>query len=490
MLLYGWLERAVKEKGGTKALIYRDTYLSWRGLMHRVKRRATEFKTAGVRSGDLVGLMLGNVPDFVILSLALSKLEAIPLPLDPTTSTRELEMLMSLAPLRAVITRPRGGDAPLPDAPTKPGGATKNPPESRKRLQGTLLSCSVYTTEQRKLPRKKEERIAVVLVTGDSAGDPKPVERTCANLQAEADQVCEALSLDGEDRVLLTVPLFQSFGFDVGMVSALAAGATIYLEDEIAPSRIIKLVREQKVTLLPGGRPLFNQLSRLPANRPLAHKPARMLSLNGGLKSSALDTFKDKYGVGTLACFHTTETSTVSIDSKGRAPSSVGKPLGTTEVRVTNAKTGKPAGTGRKGILWIRGPAVSPLAMVHRPAQEGSVPVGTLDDEGWYHSGDFATVDRTGKITLQGREDDLVGIDGKRVALGEVEGCIEMYPNVSRAQARVITDPLGGPMVVAKVVVKAKSKKKIDPEAIIDHCARNLAPYKVPRRVEIVAALS
>ena len=105
MLLYGWLERAVKEKGGTKALIYRDTYLSWRGLMHRVKRRATEFKTAGVRSGDLVGLMLGNVPDFVILSLALSKLEAIPLPLDPTTSTRELEMLMSLAPLRAVITR-------------------------------------------------------------------------------------------------------------------------------------------------------------------------------------------------------------------------------------------------------------------------------------------------------------------------------------------------------------------------------------------------
>ena len=81
MLLYSWLKDAVDEKGGAKALLYRDTYLSWRGLLHRVDRRAAEFKTIGVRPGDWVGLMLGNVPDFVILSLALSKLRAAPLPL-------------------------------------------------------------------------------------------------------------------------------------------------------------------------------------------------------------------------------------------------------------------------------------------------------------------------------------------------------------------------------------------------------------------------
>ena len=52
MLLYRWLEQTVKSKGGAKALLYRDTYLSWRGLLHRVKRRASEFETIGVRPGD------------------------------------------------------------------------------------------------------------------------------------------------------------------------------------------------------------------------------------------------------------------------------------------------------------------------------------------------------------------------------------------------------------------------------------------------------
>lgn len=130
MLLYSWLEKAVKSKGSARALIYRDTYLSWRGLKHRVDRRAREFDAMGVRPGDLVGLMLGNVPDFIILSLALSKLRAAPVPLDPTTSTRELEMLMSVVPIRGLITRPRGGDAPLPNA---NNGADGSSPTSRSR---------------------------------------------------------------------------------------------------------------------------------------------------------------------------------------------------------------------------------------------------------------------------------------------------------------------------------------------------------------------
>ena len=71
-------------------------------------------------------------------------------------------------------------------------------------------------------------------------------------------------------------------------------------------------------------------------------------------------------------------------------------------------------------------------------------------------------------------------VDGKRVALGEVEGCLESFPKIKAAQARVITDDLGGPMVVARVVRASMCRA----EDIIDHCARNLAPYKVPRQIE------
>lgn len=488
MLLYSWLSNAVKQKGGAKALIYRDTYLSWRGLLHRVDRRASEFESTGVRPGDLVGLMLGNVPDFVILSLALSKLKAVPVPLDPTTSTRELEMLMSTVPLRGLITRPRGGDAPLPVFQGAAEGKSGTP-QSRKRLQGTLLTCSIYDTEPRPLARKKAEQIAAVLITVNAAGDPKPVERTVANLTAEGEGLVGALGINADDRFLLTVPLFQAFGFDFGIVGALAGGSPIYLEDELAPNRIIKLVREQKITVLPGTHSLFAQLARLPSTRPLSGKaPIRMISLGGGLTGQNGTNFTEKYGINPLSCHHSAETGTISIDDHGQHPATAGKPLPSIEIRVTSEKTGKPLGTGKRGVLWLKSPALSPSKLAPAPAAtSGETVVGAFDSDGWYRTGDIVTIDRSGRLTLHGREDDVVPIDGKRVALGEVEGCLETYPKVSEAQAEVITDPLGGPMVVARVVLKQRAKA--DPEKIIDHCAKKLAPYKVPRRIEICESL-
>ena len=103
-LLYDWLKKAAKVQGNNKAVVYRDNYLSWRGLLHRVDRRAQEFKAWASRRSAWVGLMLGNVPDFVILALALSKLDAAIVPIDPTTGGRELELILAAAPLRALVT--------------------------------------------------------------------------------------------------------------------------------------------------------------------------------------------------------------------------------------------------------------------------------------------------------------------------------------------------------------------------------------------------
>src|SRR5437588_4578819 len=104
-LLYDWLQNAVRERGSAtaaSALVYRDTYLSWRRLAHRVDRRAQDLRALGIGEGAWVGVMLCNVPDFVILALALSKLGAVLVPLDPTTSTRDLDMILEVAPLRAL----------------------------------------------------------------------------------------------------------------------------------------------------------------------------------------------------------------------------------------------------------------------------------------------------------------------------------------------------------------------------------------------------
>src|SRR4051812_10185612 len=134
-LLYDWLLAAVNERGNanaaaSNALVYRDTYLSWRGLVHRVDRRAQDLKSLGIGPGSWVGVMLGNVPDFVILSLALSKLGAVLVPIDPTTSSRDLDMILEAAPLRALITRPRRGDSvtSAPPIGLRVGGRATPPP--------------------------------------------------------------------------------------------------------------------------------------------------------------------------------------------------------------------------------------------------------------------------------------------------------------------------------------------------------------------------
>src|SRR5579883_3159451 len=231
MLLYRWLDEATQARGSAKALVYRDTYLSWRGLTHRVDRRAQEFASMGIAKGHWVGLMLGNVPDFAILALALSKLGATVVPLDPTTSARDLALILDAAPLRALITRPRGGVDAMPQAAvikTKSGTRKPQLPESRRRLQGTLLTCAIY-----KRPKDEESpgEAAAVLFTSDSTGEPKGVLRSAANLEAGVKQLESTLELSPEDRILTTAPLYHAYGFDLAMTVALKQGATLYLED-------------------------------------------------------------------------------------------------------------------------------------------------------------------------------------------------------------------------------------------------------------------
>ncbi len=509
-LLYDWLRKAAKAQGNNKAVVYRDNYLSWRGLLHRVDRRAQEFKSMGIKEGAWVGLMLGNVPDFVILALALSKLDAAIVPIDPTTGGRELELILAAAPLRALVTRPRGSEgsisangtsAPVPPS-TLPRSRVARPSappprdalpntvpasdaaEVRRRLQGTLLTCSVY---KRSPPDHGVEPIAV-LFTADSLGDPKGVLRTDKNTIAAVDHAIAALGMTEKTRVLVAVPLFHAYGWDLGFLPTLKLGSTMFLEEEISARRIGKLLRDHEVDLLPGTPSMYAELSKLPTAKKLEVKNPRFIAAGSRLDQLVADEFKDKYGIAVLSSYHSTEAATVTLEDSGKYPTTVGKPIDGVEVRITTPDGSiKPGSSGKDGLIWVKSKTLSPKSI--GPFDEdkeptsrasGMVAIGSIDKAGWLRTGDLGKVDKNGRLQLTGREDDVVKVDGKRVALGEVEGCLEAFPKIKAAQATVVTDPMAGAMVVARVV----TKQKCGAEEIIDHCARNLAPYKVPRRIE------
>lgn len=495
--LYDWLKEAAKARGNAKALVYRDNYLSWRGLLHRVDRRAQEFKSMGIKKGAWVGLMLGNVPDFVILALALSKLDAPVVPIDPTTGSRELELILAAAPLRALVTRPRGSEGSITangtTTPPRTGRATRiteqynavtgeEVPEIRRRLQGTLLTCSVF---KRPNPGFDVTPIAVMF-TADSLGDPKGVLRTAENMQAVTENAVQAISIDEASRILTAVPLFHAYGWDIGLLPTLRTGATMFLEEEISARRVAKLLREHSIDVLPGTPTMYAELTKLPTAKPLKIDHPRYLSAGSKLDAEVAAGFTSKYGIGIISCYHSTEAGIVALDATAKNPRSVGKVVAGVEVKLTTHSGTKVTGN-KEGLLWIRGKSLSPKSIgpykdsdIATTRRRGMVAIGECGKGGWFRTGDIGTIDRGGKISLTGREDDIVKVDGKRVALGEVEGCLESFPKVKEAQAMVVTDPLTGAQVIARVVAKSKCQ----PEEIIDHCARNLAPYKVPRRIE------
>src|SRR5215510_1381011 len=300
-LLYDWLKKAAKAQGNNKAVVYRDNYLSWRGLLHRVDRRAQEFKSMGIKKGVWVGLMLGNVPDFVILALALSKLDAAIVPIDPTTGGRELELILAAAPLRALVTRPRGSEgsisangtsAPVPPStlprsrvqrPTTPPGQPPAPlaadaAEVRRRLQGTLLTCSVY---KRSPPDHGVDPIAI-LFTADSLGDPKGVLRTDKNTTAAVDHAIAALGMNDKTKVLDVVP---------------------------------------------GTPSMYAELSKLPTVKKLELEEPKYLAAGSRLDQTVADSFFNEYGVRILSCYHSTEAATIALEDSGKYPTTAGKPI-------------------------------------------------------------------------------------------------------------------------------------------------------------------
>jgi long-chain acyl-CoA synthetase len=402
-------------------------------------------------------------------------------------------MVLEAAPLRALITRPRGGEGgqaaaglpyyaspPLARTPATP--ASKFVPEIRRRLQGTLLSCSLYKRAAlTNLIEDGPDSPAVVQFTASVGGDPKGVIKSQANLAAAAQAISKTLGVTHEDRVLCTMPLHTSYGFDFGLLVSLANGTTLFLEDEVSPKRIAKLLRDHSVDVFAGNPALYGSLVRVPTIKPLKIAGARFLSSGSALPPGIAESFHERLGVRLLSCYHGTQAGPLAIDRAGKDPQTVGRPFEGVEVRIASAK-GERVAAGETGSIWVRSKTLSMLAVpkIHLPKRDDGVPIGGIAADGWFRTGDLGQQDKNGRITITGREDDLVKVDGKRVALGEVEGCLEAFPKVKAAQARVVTDDLGGPMVVARVVRAGMCRA----EDIIDHCARNLAPYKVPRQIE------
>ena len=486
-LLFEWLENIVQSRtaagGSGHAIIYHDTYLSWRGLLHRVERRAREIAAMGIQSHDWVGLMLGNDPEFVVLTLALSKLDAVVVPIDPTTGGRDLDMILDASPLRAIVTRPNAIEPLAAPSGTLRLGSSPHVPrvaaENRHRISGTLLTCSLYPWTQPRLDAV--EYPAVVLFTLDSGGDPKAVLRGPTQLRGIANTLGGAFELGPGSNVLGAAPLFDCQGFDFGFMAALPHGATLYLDDGTTGPRLAKILCDQAIDLYAATPRDFALLARVTNAKPLRERATRLVCSGIPLPVPVARACRERFGVPVLSCYHGCETGPAAIDLDGNSPESVGTPLPGIEIRIASSD-GAGLAVGTTGPIWVRGAGVATTFLPTLPVRGDKIAVGRGLVDGWLRTGDVGYFDHAIRLRLSHREDDLVKVDRRRVALGEIESCLESLAHVKSAQAHVEYDDAGSTHIVVRITPDGHCKT----DTMLDHCAKRLAPHKVPRRIEIV----
>jgi o-succinylbenzoate---CoA ligase len=300
------------------------------------------------------------------------------------------------------------------------------------------------------------ERVAVVIHTSGTTAAPRPVGLTYGNFLWSALGSAVALGLDPRERWLCALPLSHVGGLSILLRSAIYA-TTAVVHERFETERVLAAMRERRITLV---SLVATTLARL-LDAGLEHPSALRCALTGGgpvppallVRARAAGVpVSQTYGL-TESCSQATTTPLAAIDDSETGWA--GTPLFCTRLSV-----------GGDAEIMVGGPTVAR---------------GSLDEDGWLHTGDVGCLDESGRLRVTGRMSDTIVSGGENVAPTEVEAVLESHPDVLEAAVFGRLDPQWGEAVTAIVV--GREGVELAEEPLRAHCAASLAPYKVPKQI-------
>jgi long-chain acyl-CoA synthetase len=330
--------------------------------------------------------------------------------------------------------------------------------------------------------------IAALQYTGGTTGVSKGAMLTHRNLSANVQQILAWLHCaHGTEVVLSALPLFHVFGMTVCMNFPVAAAATMVLMPNPRDfPGLVKAVVKDRITLFMGVPAMFAAINNAPG---IEHKDISCVktcfSGSAPLPVAVLERFEKLTGSRIIEGFGLTETSPVTHTSplQGvRKPGSIGVPFPDTDSKVVDLETGtRDLPSGEPGELLIKGPQV--MAGYWKMPQETAAAL----KDGWFSTGDIATIDKDGYHWIVGRKKDMILCSGYNVYPDEVDGVLIQHPAVQEAATIGVPHERRGESVKSFVVLRPGETATA--EQIIAYCRGNLAAYKVPREIEFRTSL-
>ena len=484
----GWLPRRAQIGPGHPALVDAERSLDYRALHDRTGRCAALLASRGVGPGDRVALLLGNRSAYLEAVFAAARLGAIAVPVNARFTAPEVRRVLVDCTPRLLLH-----EAAL-DAVARDAAAGLAEAPQRLACPDAYEDELAVQTPRHLIEAVSPEHPMLLMYTSGTTGEPKgallPHRKTlynCLNAQL-------FFGLRRDDRVLVILPLFHSFGLAILALPTLYAGGCVLLEPRFDAARTWRRVESERVSFL-GAVP--TQLAALLGALERADAPPDLASLRflfgagAAVPVEQIRAFEAR-GLVLKQGFGQTETSILCCLDAGdavRKAGSVGRPVFHAELRrVTPASIEGPldawrdAAPDEPGEIVVRGP-ITMLGYWKRPADTAA----TLRD-GWLRTGDLATADAEGYLTLVGRARDMYISGGENVYPAEVEAAYLEHPAVAEIAIVGVPDARWGESGRA-YVVPAPGAALPDAAALRAWGAKRLAGFKLPREFVAVDAL-
>jgi long-chain acyl-CoA synthetase len=505
------LERAARRMPHLPACTLYGRSTTFGQLAEQARRLARALADKGARRGRHVGVLLPNIPEYLVTLQAIWLTGATALQLSPLMVAEEVGHWLEATGCHIVVTLDLLAPAVVGALQRGPlehviltslarrmamwrgmlyrierlrrNGYLRMPHDMHRHPFADLLQTPPLEKPAVVIP---EEDVAVLAPTGGTTSSPKAVMLTHRNLIANALQLRNWCGgVDGSESLLGVLPFFHAYGLTVSLLTSWAKCDTLHLYPRFETRAVLNLIQTQRPQIVPAVPAMLAALNNLMRGKPHDLSFVRfVISGASALEASVRSAF-EKTGVGAIVeGYGLTEASPVThANPPGEAnrPGTIGKPLPDTEARLIDPDTGAEVGAGQVGELVVRGPQVMKGYFNNPLATEAVL------QNGWLFTGDMARRDTEGYYTLVDRKRDIIKTSGFLVFPAEVEEVLRSHPDVAEAAVIGVPDHDRGEVVKALLVPRTGAILNL--AALEEHCKLHLSKHKRPRQMEIVSDL-
>ena len=447
--------------------------VSYADLLGRAQAVAGSLRAAGIEPGDRVALILPNVPAYPVTFFGALIAGAVVVPMNPLLKAGEIDYYFTDAGTELAFV--------WPDFESEARAGASG--------QGTrIVVCDPMGPVAGQLPdaepltevtERDDEDDCLILYTSGTTGRPKGAELTHRNIHLNAQRCVETITLMTEDDVVMgCLPLFHVFGLTVGLQAAVLAGATLTLIPRFDPGKAIEVIDRDRVTIMEGVPTMYAAILNHPDHEQLSAATLRLCASGGSAMPHEVQrAFEDTFSCIILEGYGLSETSPVAsfnMPDRERKPGTIGVSIPGCEMRIVD-ETGQTLPPGEVGEIAIRGDNVMKGYWNKPDATAEAIP------DGWFRTGDLATVDDEGYYTIVDRKKDLILRGGMNVYPREVEEALYEHPDVIEAAVVAVPDPILGEEVGAAIALRPGSSATV--EEVRQFVKDRIAAYKYPRHV-------